>query len=104
MTSRSAIAMVRISRRLGAAYKTKFFFLEESHDSFLALCHQSIIQKTAIIIKEELEKPIDCRKCTLARDYDLVIPCDIQIGRRWIAKSKDWPDGMEKYREEAWVG
>lgn len=95
-------AMVRISQRLGAAYKTMFMFLEESHDSFLALCHASLVKQAVTLIKEEMTRPIDFRKCTLSRDYDLVIPCDIQIGRRWIAKSEAWPDGMTKYREEEW--
>ena len=92
--------MVRISQRLGANYKTKFFFLEESHDSFLALCHKDILRRVAEIVKEELERLIDFSKCTLQRDYQLVIPCEIKTGKRWIEKSEQWPDGMAKYKAQ----
>jgi uracil-DNA glycosylase len=92
-------AMLRIKDRLGSSYHTKFFFLEESHDSFLALCHVSIISMANNIIKEELERSISFRNCTLSRNYDLIIPCDIKVGKRWIEKSEVYPDGMEKLKE-----
>lgn len=91
-------AMLKIAKRLGDAYKKLFFFQEESHDSFLALCHKTILKETAIIIKEEFEQPIDFNKGSLQRDYKLVIPCEIKVGQRWIEKNQEWPDGMEKYK------
>ena len=93
-------SMVNISKRLGPAYRRDFFFLEESHDSFLALCRMSCMQETCAIIREEMERPIDFTKCTLSRDYQLVIPCEIKVGRRWIEKSEQWPDGMAKYKAQ----
>jgi len=92
--------MVRIAQRFGEDYRRRFFFLEESHDSFLALCHVSLLQVALAIVKEEMERSIDFSKCTLQRDYQLVIPCEIKVGQRWIEKSEQWPDGMAKYEAQ----
>jgi DNA polymerase len=91
-------AMLEIKEALGAHYLKNFFFLEESHDSFLALCHMSIVDMAARAIKKAMEKPIDFRRCTLSRDYDLVIPSDLKCGRRWVEVSEEFPDGMKKYK------
>jgi hypothetical protein len=63
------------------------------------LCRDDMVAYASKIIKEEMERPIDFRKCSLPRDYDLVIPSDMVVGKRWIAKSEQWPDGMTKYKE-----
>jgi|HubBroStandDraft_2_1064218.scaffolds.fasta_scaffold03149_9 uracil-DNA glycosylase family 4 len=89
--------------------QTKFALLEivkqieiypvlESHDSFLALIRDDLIEEAAKIIKRELERPINFSKCTLSRNYDLVIPCEIKVGKRWIEQSKEFSDGMRKYK------
>jgi DNA polymerase I-like protein with 3'-5' exonuclease and polymerase domains len=66
-------------------------FVLEAHDSLLVEFDDTDkkIQEAAKIFKEELEVPIDFTLCSLSRG-PLVIPCDIQIGR------KDWKH-MEKY-------
>lgn len=97
-------AMLRIKARLGEFFNKDFFFLEESHDSFLALCREFLVKHAAQIIKEEMMRPIDFNQCSLSRDYQLVIPTDIKIGRRWIEKNAQYPDGMTKYKEAEWVG
>jgi DNA polymerase len=89
-------AMLRIKQRIWEIAKNSFYFLLESHDSFLALIRDDIIDQAKPIIREELERPIDFRKCTLARDYDLVIPCEIKLGKRWIDASNEFQDGMRK--------
>lgn len=87
-------AMVRLAnRKLG-----KFFFVSESHDSFLALVHKSIVDRVLPIIKEEMEQPINFSKCSLSYDFNLVIPCEIKMGTRWIDKSDEFPDGMKKVK------
>jgi DNA polymerase len=91
-------AMLRIKGRLAKYYMKDFFFLEESHDSFLALCRDELIREAAQIIKEEMMQPIDFKTCTLSRDYILIIPSDTVVGKRWISKSNEYPDGMCKYR------
>lgn len=88
-------AMVKIVARLKREW---FRFVEESHDSFLALCKDEYVQHANIVIKEELEAPIDFRACTLSRDYQLVIPCEIKCGKRWIEYSNEWQDGMRKVK------
>jgi hypothetical protein len=70
----------------------------ESHDSFLALIKDDCIKDGAKVIKKELEVPINFSKCTLSRDYDLVIPCEIKVGKRWIEDLENFPDGMRKYK------
>lgn len=88
-------AMVRLSNII----RRKFLaFAGESHDSFLGLIKDETIPDLVPIIRKEMEKPINFSKCSLPRDYDLVIPCDIKIGKRWIDKSELFPDGMEKYK------
>lgn len=69
----------------------------ESHDSFLALIKDEYIPDIIPIIKQELEQPINFKNCSLSRDYDLAIPCEIKLGKRWIEKSAEFPDGMKKY-------
>ena len=83
-------ALLRIVARLRD--EMIFFPCLESHDSFLALIKDEFIQTAAQIIKEELEQPINFSKCTLSRDYDLVIPCEIKVGKRWIEASNEFPD------------
>jgi uracil-DNA glycosylase family 4 len=85
-------AMLRIKKRVKDTY---FNFLEESHDSFLARCKDEAVSDVLPIIKEEMEVPISFMNCTLKRDYDLVIPCEIKVGKRWIEVSEEWPDGMK---------
>jgi DNA polymerase len=63
--------------------------LSESHDSFLAQVPlekgsqfpMKYIDRSVEIFKEELEKPICFRKCSLSRK-ELVIPCEIKIGTK----------------------
>jgi uracil-DNA glycosylase family 4 len=93
-------AMCRIIRRINNITTGLFYFVQESHDSFLALCHKSIIKIAVKIIREELSRPIDFTKCSIERNHQLIIPIDIKIGRRWVDKSEEFIDGMEKYRED----
>lgn len=88
-------AMVDLSRE----FSDKILrFIQESHDSFLALIKNEYIQIVIPRIKYYMERPISFSKCTLSRDYDLVIPCEIKIGKRWIEKNAEYPDGMETYK------
>lgn len=54
----------------------------ENHDSLTSLVHYTYLRKYCIIAKEEMEKPIDFRGCSLHRDFELVIPAEFSIGRR----------------------
>jgi DNA polymerase I-like protein with 3'-5' exonuclease and polymerase domains len=89
-------ALLKIVDELKKDAPASFFPVLESHDSFLALIKDDVIASAIPIIKKELEVPINFSKCTLSRDYNLIIPSEIKIGKRWIDYSKDFPDGMTK--------
>jgi len=91
VTDQTKFALVRIRSRI-----EHFYPVLESHDSFLALCRESEVEMVKSIVKEEMEKPINFSKCSLSRDYDLVIPCEIKVGKRWVEASEKYPDGMRK--------
>jgi DNA polymerase len=95
VTDAVKFAMLRIAARVDRRW---FHFCGESHDSCLALVKDEYIPEAANVIRTEMEQPISFRKCTLARDYDLVIPCDIKCGKRWVDKSEKFPDGMKKWK------
>ena len=97
ITDQTKFAMTRLKNRFPEEYLRDFFFTEESHDSFLALVRDSFLVEFCAASKEELERPINFKTCSLPRDYDLIIPCEIQYGKRWIKKSSEYPDGMRKY-------
>lgn len=73
------LAMVRGSERID---KDRAWFVGENHDSITAIVKWNYIRKYVLIIKEELERPIDFRIGNMPRDYDLKIPTDVSIGRR----------------------
>jgi DNA polymerase len=52
--------------------------LSESHDSFLAQVPISYVDEMIKISREELDKPIDFRKCSLSRG-ELIIPSEFTI-------------------------
>jgi|ERR1039458_3467013 DNA polymerase len=62
--------------------------LSESHDSFLAQVPNNKVDEMIRISREELDKPIDFKNCSLPRG-ELIIPSEFQIGKH------DW-EHMEK--------
>jgi len=95
ISDQTKFALQRIYKNY-SELRNKFFPVLESHDSFLALIRNDMINCCAKIVKHESEQPINFRKCTLSRDYDLVIPCEIKVGKRWIEKNEQFQDGMSK--------
>jgi DNA polymerase I-like protein with 3'-5' exonuclease and polymerase domains len=64
-------------------------FIMESHDSFLALLKLEHLQKFCKLAKREMETSIDFSRCSLPRDYQLVIPADFKVGRTsWLEMEK----------------
>ena len=58
--------------------------LAESHDSALAEVRIGREMEYGLLYKKNVEsEPIDFNKCTLKRDYQLVIPCEIYVGDSW---------------------
>jgi len=59
--------------------------LEEGHDGILAEVVKGRELEFAELYKRNVEsEPIDFRKCTLSRDLQLVIPCEVAIGESWF--------------------
>jgi len=61
--------------------------LIESHDSLLCSVPISKCREAAIILKEEMERPIDFAKCSIPRGR-LIIPADIETGYNYQKLSK----------------
>ncbi len=59
----------------------------ESHDSLLCQVPIKHANEAALILKEELEKPIDFSGCSLPRG-ELIIPCEIESGYNYKELSK----------------
>ncbi len=59
----------------------------ESHDSLLFAIPQINLDEWALIIKEQMEKPIDFSNCSLPR-RSLSIPCEIETGPNYWNLSK----------------
>lgn len=64
----------------------------ESHDGLLFSIPKSKAATQALIIKEEMERPIDFSRCSLKR-RELIIPCEIEFGTNYcdLKKFKDLP-------------
>lgn len=91
VSDQTKMAMIEIEKR------TDVRMYSESHDSFLGQIKLATgeqypfrhLDKAIPICKEEMEKPIDFKNCTLPRGV-LIIPSDVSIGKQ------NWHD-MEKY-------
>lgn len=64
----------------------------ESHDSLLFIIQKTEIMRQASIIRDEFERPISFKNCSMQR-RDLIIPCEIEIGTNYkdLKKFKDLP-------------
>jgi hypothetical protein len=63
--------------------------LSEAHDGFLAEILENKAEIYARIFKTNVEVPIDFRTCSLARDFQLTIPCETAFG------STNWQEMKE---------
>jgi len=63
-----------------------FLWSQEKHDALYLQAPENNWEPYAKLMKKHMEKPIDFRTyCTLKRDYDLVIPCDVEISHTHYA-------------------
>lgn len=64
----------------------------ESHDALLFTIPKKHLTSWVLIIKEEMERPIDFSRCSLSRT-ELVIPCEIETGSNYqeLSKFRDIP-------------
>jgi DNA polymerase I-like protein with 3'-5' exonuclease and polymerase domains/uracil-DNA glycosylase len=61
--------------------RTKAYIVAENHDSLTALVRRGYVRTYMAIVKKHLEAPVDFRKGTFYRDYQLVIPTETTISR-----------------------
>jgi DNA polymerase len=68
----------------------------ESHDALLFSIPVSKLMSWCLIIREEMERPIDFSHCSLPR-RELVIPCEIETGKNYrdLKKFKDMPEPIK---------
>lgn len=52
--------------------------ISEAHDGFFAEVRRDHEKRYAETYKRNIEVPIDFRKCSLSRDYELTIPCEAE--------------------------
>lgn len=57
--------------------------LVENHDGTLWECPIGRRQELLSVYKRLVERPIDFRKCSLSRDFELIIPCEAEVGENW---------------------
>lgn len=58
----------------------KVYFCSENHDALVLQAPANDWERYARTVKKYMERPINFRTyCTLRRDIDLVIPCDIEV-------------------------
>jgi uracil-DNA glycosylase family 4 len=68
-------AMLRIKKRLPWLQ-----IVVEAHDAVVWQCYPEQFNDVAAVVKEEMERPIDFERCTLARE-PIIIPADVKVGR-----------------------
>ncbi len=57
--------------------------LTEQHDGTLAEIPIGREEEFAIEYKKNIEQPINFKNCTLSRDFELIIPCEVEVGCNW---------------------
>lgn len=55
--------------------------ISEAHDGFLCEVQTGREEEFGMEFKRNVEQPIDFRTCTLARDFELTIPCEVEMSR-----------------------
>jgi uracil-DNA glycosylase family 4 len=87
VTDNTKAAALRIRARI-----PRIKIVMESHDALLFSIPISRVKEYAIIIKKEMERPINFSKCSLPRRL-LKIPCELEIGKNYcdFSKFRDLP-------------
>jgi|GEM_PF-4902062 len=70
-------------------YMSKYWFLNEAHDSILAEVKKGEEHNYAKTFKKHYERPINFLNCSLSRDFDLIIPCEV------LFSETNWMDVKE---------
>lgn len=81
--------MHRVVKEL-PGYMRTYRFLNENHDGILAEVKKEQVMEYAAIVKKQYERPINFSKCSLSRNFDLIIPVEIaSCEDNWMNIGKD---------------
>lgn len=69
--------------------RTKAFLVAENHDSITALVRYGYAHTYVALAKQFLTEPIDFRRGTFNRDYELIIPVEVAISRKSWGEMKE---------------
>jgi DNA polymerase-1 len=61
-------------------------WISENHDSLLMQVPANNWEPYARLLKKHMTTPISFKLCTLSRDYELIIPCDVELGEKNYAE------------------
>lgn len=90
ISDQTKFSMWRLRDKL-PGYGTLFNFLTEQHDGILSEVRNNYWEQFSSEFKAVYERPIDCRKGTLSRDFDLIIPCELS------KSSENWKN-LEEFK------
>lgn len=71
--------------------KKDALFLYEGHDALMFEVKEDAVDKFKITFKEFVERPIDFTGCSLSRDFDLVIPTELEWSKESWGSMKKLP-------------
>lgn len=80
----------RVARDI-PGYMTKYKFLTEQHDGILAEVHKDHVVPYIYGFKKHYERPIDFNRCSLSRDFQLVIPVEVSTSEFNWESLKEFP-------------
>lgn len=83
ISDHTKFTMWRIAEEFGGWQGNLVHFLAEMHDGILAEVRNDIVERYLESFKRHYERSIDFRGCSLSREYDLVIPCELSKGMVW---------------------
>jgi len=82
ITDNTKAAALRIKRRIKSIR-----IICEAHDALLFSVPEDRAEEWGVIIKDEMERPIDFSACSLPR-RELIVPCELEIGYNYKDLSK----------------
>lgn len=85
ISDNTKFAMLRIMDRCERHGLDNCFVLAETHDSVFSEVRDDFVSEYVDICRQEAQKPIDCRKGSIPRDYQLVIPIEVTYSKtNWL--------------------
>lgn len=70
-------------------------YVLEWHDGFLALVPEKEVEIFGRVFMKWMEKAINFKECTLSRDFDLIIPCELEFSDTTYYDLKKYELGRE---------